>query len=55
MFTKEQIAEAKKTIEKYQNVLAVMQNLDNYKFEELRPEAVSTFRKQELKGLASKL
>lgn len=55
LFTKEQIDSAKKTLEKYGEVLQVMNVLDNYKFEELRTDAVSSRRKADLKGLASKL
>ncbi len=53
--TPEQISEAEATVEKYKNVFTVIHTLDNYKFETLRPEAVNTARKQDLKNLASKL
>jgi hypothetical protein len=55
LFTPQQIASAKATLEKYGEVLQVMDILDNYKFEELRSDAVSSRRKADLKGLASKL
>jgi hypothetical protein len=54
-YSEEQISEAKKTIEKYQNIMEILQTLDNYKFEELRPEAVNAARKKDLEGLASNL
>ncbi len=53
--TPEQVSDAEKTMEKYQHAMIIMQTLDNYKFEGLRSDAVSEFRKQDLKGLASKL
>ena len=55
VFSKEQIDKAKKTLEKYKEILSVISVLDNYKFEQLRPDAVSEARKSDLKGLASKL
>ncbi|MCX6749156.1 MAG: hypothetical protein NTW17_00215 [Candidatus Pacearchaeota archaeon] len=55
LFNEEQLANAKKTKEKYEKTLLVMQTLDNYKFETLRTDAVDETRKADLKGLASKL
>lgn len=55
LYTKEQISDAKKTIEKYQKLMITLQVLDKYKLESLRPEAVNTARVQDLKGLVSKL
>ncbi len=54
-FTPEELSEAKEALKKYEKVLTVMEILDTYKFEELRPAAVNATRKIELKGLASKL
>jgi len=54
-FTDAQINEAKETIEKYQQLTHVLETLDNYKFEELRPGVVNESRKKDLKDLASKL
>ena len=54
-YTDEQKSNAEKTIQKYNDVMILMQELDNYALEELRPEVVKTERKSKLKGLASKL
>jgi len=54
-YTPEQRSEAKETIEKYKDVLDVMATLDNYKFEELRPDAVETTKKRSLESLVKKL
>jgi len=54
-FTPEELSKAKEALKKYEKVLTVMEILDTYKFEELRPAAVNATRKIELKGLASKL
>jgi hypothetical protein len=55
LFSNDQIAEAKETIARYKDVMDVMQTLDRYSYESLRPDAVDTTRMQELKNLASKL
>lgn len=55
LVTPEQRVQAVKTIKKYNNVYAVLQTLDKYKFESLRPDAVNATRKSELNGLAKKL
>ena len=54
-FSQEEINKAQDTKKKYEEILGVLSVLDNYKFETLRPEAVNTARKQDLKDLASKL
>jgi len=55
LFTSEQRSEAKETIEKYKDVLDVMATLDNYKFEELRSNAVEATRKRSLEDLVKTL
>lgn len=55
LFKEDQIEEAKKTLQKYEQVSTVIGTLDNYKFEQLRTDAVDESRKTVLKGLASKL
>ena len=55
LFTPEQKAEAEETLGKYQRVLRIIEALDRYTFEGLRPDAVKASEKQELKGLASQL
>lgn len=55
MFTSEQKSEAKETIEKYKDVLDIMETLDNYKFEELRSDAVEATRKRSLEDLVKTL
>jgi hypothetical protein len=54
-FTDQQITKAKETIEKYNTVLSIMQTLDRYMLESLRPDAVNSTRIATLKDLASKL
>ena len=54
-FTEAQISSAKQTLEKYQRLTLVLETLDNYKFEELRPEVIKESRKKDLESLASKL
>lgn len=54
-YTPEQISEANETVKKYNDVLGIIQALDRYSFENLRPDVVKATRKQELKGLASQL
>jgi len=55
MFTPEQRSEAKETIEKYKDVFNTMAVLDNYKFEELRSDAVEATRKRSLEDLVKTL
>lgn len=55
IFTPDQIADAKKTLKKYENLVTVLATLDNYKFEELRPDAVEATKKKNLEALAKKL
>ena len=55
MFTPEQKSEAKETIEKYRDVNSIMVTLDNYKFEELRSDAVEATRKGSLENLVKNL
>lgn len=55
LFTSEQRSEAKETMEKYNEVLNIMATLDNYKFEELRPDAVEATRKGSLEDLVKTL
>lgn len=55
LFTPEKKAEAKKTLENYQNLLGLIGILDSYKFESLRGDAVDVERVNTLKSLASKL
>ena len=54
-YTPEQVSEAKDTLKKYQDVVSVMAALDNYKFEELRSDAVEATRKISLESLVKKL
>ena len=54
-YTPEQVSKARETLQKYANIRSVLQTLDNYKLDELRPEIVNESRKKDLKGLASKL
>lgn len=51
----EEKAKAEGTIKKYNNIMALIQTLDKYKFEDLKGTVVQATRKQELKDLASKL
>ena len=55
LFTDKQKSEARETIEKYGKLISILNVLDTYKFESLRPDAVNTTRKKDLKNLASKL
>lgn len=55
VFTPDQIADAKKTLKKYEDLMTVLNILDTYKFEELRPDAVEVTRKRSLERLAKKL
>lgn len=55
IFTPDQIADAKKTLKKYEDLVTVLAILDNYKFEELRPDAVEATKKKNLEALAKKL
>ena len=55
MFTPKQRSEAKETIEKYKDVFNTMAVLDNYKFEELRSDAVEATRKRSLEDLVKTL
>lgn len=55
LHTEEAVAAAMKTLQKYQNIYVLMQNLDDEKFEELKPKAVRASRKKRLEGLASQL
>lgn len=54
-FTDEQKEAARKTRDKYAMIIQVIQLLDKYKRELLRPAAASSTRKQNLKDLASQL
>lgn len=54
-YTPEQVSQANDTIRKYQEIYNLVQTLDTYKFEQIRPDAVKATRKLELKSLASKL
>ena len=54
-YTPEQIVQSEETLKKYGTALQIIEALDRYTFENLRPEAVNTTFKQELKGLASKV
>jgi len=53
--TEEELAVAEKTLQKYGTLMQVMSVLDTYQFENLRPNVVSMSRKEDLKGIASKL
>ncbi|MBA7624318.1 hypothetical protein ES703_31725 [subsurface metagenome] len=55
LFTSEQRSEAKETMEEYNEVLNIMATLDNYKFEELRSDAVEATRKGSLEDLVKTL
>ncbi len=55
MYSKAELAEARQTLERYQKALTVIGTLDNYMFEGLRPEVIENVRKDNLKGLVSKL
>lgn len=55
LFTDKQIADSKKVMEKYSKIMLTLQTLDEYKFDQLRADAVSESRKKDLKTLASKL
>ena len=55
LYSKEQVADAKKILEKYQKLSVVLSILDNYKFESLRPDVIDEARKKDLKELASRL
>ena len=55
MFTSEQKSEAKETMEQYDGVINLMATLDNYKFEELRPDAIEATRKRSLEDLVKTL
>ncbi len=55
MFTEDKLSEARSTIEKYQGVMKVMGDLDQYSIENLRPEATNEARLQNLKGLAAEI
>jgi len=55
LFPDKDIEHAKKVIEKYGNLMYVLQALDEYKFDQLRADAVNETRKKDLKTLASKL
>ena len=54
-YTPEQISEAKDTLEKYNGIINLMATLDNYKFEELRSDAVEATRKGSLEDLVKNL
>jgi len=54
-FNKEVKNKATDTLKKYANLLNMMDILDNYKNEEMRPDAVKATRKKDLKNLTSKL
>lgn len=55
LFNPGQKAQADETLKMYTPVLKVLETLDKYTFESLRPDAVDSTRKQEIKDLASKL
>lgn len=55
IFTSDQIDGAKKALKKYEDLMALLNILDNYKFEELRQDAVEVTRKNSLEALAKKL
>jgi hypothetical protein len=55
LYTPEKKAEAKRILERYQPLAALLQTLDSYKFESLRLDAVDSERVKKLKDLASKL
>jgi len=54
-YTPGQISEAKDTLEKYNGVLKIMATLDNYKFEELRQDAVKVTKEGSLEDLVKNL
>ena len=55
LFAEDKKDKAKEVLKRYQEVAQVLNTLDSYKMETLRPDAVNATRVTELKGLASKL
>ncbi|MFH1311070.1 MAG: hypothetical protein ABIH65_01555 [Nanoarchaeota archaeon] len=53
--SEEKIADAIKTLQKYEEIKKIVDILDDYKFESLRTKAVDVSRIQDLKGLASRI
>ncbi|MBU1252070.1 MAG: hypothetical protein KKC96_00560 [Nanoarchaeota archaeon] len=53
--TDEEVAAAEKMLQKYGTLMQVMSVLDNYKFENLRPNVVGMSKKEDLKGIAAQL
>lgn len=49
LFTDKQKSEARETLEKYGKLMSILNVLDTYKFETLRPDAVNTTRGKDLK------
>ena len=54
-YTPERVSAANETMTKYGKVLQIIETLDNYVFEDLRPDVVKAARTRDLKDLASKL
>jgi hypothetical protein len=54
-YTPEEVVEARETLEKYQNFVITNNELQDFKLQSLRVDAVGFARKRHLKDLASKL
>ena len=52
---KKKVSESKEILEKYREIMSTLRVLDEYKFENLRPDVIDEARKKDLKNLASKL